>query len=109
MQKREHDRHAIETAVVCSFLTAGSAKSVYKGRIVNFSSDGICVELNGDVKKGSLLMVRTTEGAAPAATLHGEKILPSVRIAVVRWSSDASEYKESRYFTGMQYVVGDYG
>jgi hypothetical protein len=102
MEKRAAIRHQSETLIVCSSLNSSGYCQPLDGKLKNFCTDGLCVELRSYLKPGAVLVVRT-RGSSGSNSAEDE--LRALAIAEVKWSAPIPTGGEGYYATGLRYLV----
>ena len=51
MEKRSSRRHPIHALTACGHFTASTHGKIYDGKMLNYSSNGMCIESNAEFKK----------------------------------------------------------
>ncbi len=95
-------RHCADISVVCRHLTANSP--VLKGKMLDCSCKGTCIELDQKIQEGSIVMI--------AATVRGrEEDLPtlpegfrSFTLAEVQWAKPIEDDGLHIYAIGLRYL-----
>jgi hypothetical protein len=104
MEKRTSKRHTIDTSVVCSYLTAGQRDKTFNGKMRNYCSRGMYAELNGQLQKGLILVIKTRPAPKDSARSVIEEGFRSVSLAQVQWSKPMSHHGDTLYGTGLKYL-----
>ena len=58
MEKRSSRRHPIHALTACGHFTASTHGKIYDGKMLNYSSNGMCIESNAEFKKGAIVMIK---------------------------------------------------
>ena len=104
MEKRTSKRHPIDQSVVCSFLTSGRMDKTYNGKMRNYCSSGMYAELNGQLQKGLILVIKTRPGSRDSLRSRIEEGFRSVSLAQVQWSKPMPYHGHTLYGTGLKYL-----
>jgi hypothetical protein len=102
MEKRAARRHPINTSILCRHLNAAMAGSTFDGIMKNFSIGGIYAELTAGFDLGTFLVIRVTGDSRGYSKDEG---FQSVTVAEVKWSKLIPAEEETRYATGLKYVI----
>ena len=86
MEKRSSRRHPIHALTACGHFTASTNGNIYDGKMLNYSSDGMCIESSAEFKKGAIVMVKVN---ALSNNADYKKIMEGFRtvsLAEIKWS-----------------------
>jgi len=104
MEKRALIRDWTQIPIECMRLTTRSLSEVLQGKMLNCSCEGICIELNQRIHKGSIVMIKATdwiEKGRPPAVPQGFRTLV---IAEVKWSKPLDDGRTCNYEIGLRYL-----
>jgi hypothetical protein len=104
MEKRTSKRHPSDTSVVCSFLTGGRMDKTYDGKMRNYCSSGIYAELNGQLQKGLILLIKTRSMPRDSVRSGTKEGFRSISLAQVQWSKPMTQRGQTMYGTGLKYL-----
>lgn len=104
MEKRRAQRHASDTAVVCSYLTSNGGQCTFHGTMLNYGACGIYAELKNPFRKGTILLVKANCSDTSGLTMPVQEGFRTISLAEVKWSQPMSREGEIRYGTGMKYI-----
>lgn len=102
MEKRQTRRHPINTSIVCRHLNAATAGTSFDGIMKNCSIGGMYAELTAGFDIGTFLVIRVTGKSLGYSKDEG---FQSLAVAEVKWSKLMPAEEETRYATGLKYVV----
>lgn len=104
MEKRSLIRDRTQISVACSSLTAGSPISHCNGIMLNCSWAGTCIEMNQQIRKGSILMIKSAGWVAKEFGTEPPNGFRTVALAEVKWSKPADAENEFNYRIGLKYL-----
>ena len=103
MEKRTCKRYFTETPIVCSHFRSVSIAGNYFGKMLNYCSCGMYVELTHPCKQGAILVVKTQRGSGKHSLSAMEEGFRSVSLAEVRWTKAVNSGGSTLYATGLKY------
>ena len=104
IEKRGSPRHSTAVEMVSRPYTSTGTIRQSNGIIRNFSNGGVYIETPHTYKSGTILVIRATMSApASSACVTGEG-LRTICLAEVKWQTDLSDQKLSRYGIGLRYL-----
>ena len=86
MEKRSIRRHAINASTACGHFTASTQGKIYDGKMLNYSSDGMCIESSAEFKKGAIVMVKVNALSSNADYQKLTEGFRTVSLAEIKWS-----------------------
>ena len=104
MGKRSLIRDRTQIPVACSRLTANGPISHCTGIMLNCSCTGTCIEMNQQVYKGSILMIKAVGWAGRELHKEPPNGFRTVALAEVKWSEPADAENDFNYRIGLRYL-----
>lgn len=104
MEKRSLIRDCTQIRVACSSLVAGSPISPCNGIMLNCSCGGTCIEINQELHKGSILMIKANGWAGEKIPEKPPDGFRTLALAEVKWSKPAEAENVCNYRTGLRYL-----
>jgi hypothetical protein len=104
MEKRTLIRSHTQIPVACSRFAASRPTAASNGILLNCSCAGACIELNQNIKQGSILMVKATATigkGTPPAPPEGFRTLS---LAEVKWLRPQDGRGAFNYVIGLKYL-----
>ena len=102
MEERNLLRGGVQISVACRSLIANSP--VLKGKMLDCSYNGTCIELEQKIQDGSIVMIKATVRNLedhPPALPEGFR---SFSLAEVRWSKPIGDESLHNYAVGLKYL-----
>ncbi len=103
-EKRMSTRNPAEIGIVCQPYSSTRATRHCTGVLRNFSDGGVYVEAPQGYRPGTILLIRTTNTAIPAADHHPNEGLRTICLAEVRWLQDLCDPETTRHGMGLGYL-----
>jgi hypothetical protein len=104
MEKRSLIRDCTQISVACSSLTTDSPISYCNGIMLNCSCEGTCIEINQQIHKGSILMIKSAGWAGEKIPAEPPNGVRTVALTEVKWSQPADAENEFNYRIGLRYL-----
>ena len=104
MEKRNSDRHDTDQSIVCAYFTSHSINDTFNGKMKNYCDRGLYAELQTQLKEGTVLLVRTIEGAPGHSPAKIEEGFRSISIVEVKWSKHLCADGVECYGTGLKHL-----
>ncbi len=86
MEKRSIRRHTINASTACGHFTASINGKIYDGKMLNYSSDGMCIESSAEFKKGAIVMIKVNALSRNADYQKLTEGFRTVSLAEIKWS-----------------------
>ena len=104
MEKRSLIRDRTQISVACSSLTASGLIPQCNGIMLNCSCEGVCIELDQQVHKGSILMIKSAGWVGKEFFAEPPNGFRTVALAEVKWSKPADAENDFNYRIGLKYL-----
>lgn len=85
MEKRSIRRHTINASTACGHFTASINGKIYDGKMLNYSSNGMCIESSAEFKKGSIVMIKVNALSSNADYQKLTEGFRTVSLAEIKW------------------------
>lgn len=104
MEKGSLIRDRTQISVACGRLTADSPISYCNGIMLNCSCEGICIEMNQQIHKGSILMIKSAGWVGKEFFTEPPSGFRTVALAEVKWFKPEDSENHINYRIGLKYL-----
>ena len=91
MEKRSSRRHPKHALTACGHFTASTHGKIYDGKMLNYSSNGMCIESNAEFKKGAIVMIKVNALSSDADYQKLTEGFRTVSLAEIKWSKASQD------------------
>jgi hypothetical protein len=105
MENRASRRYKIDCSIVCSLFSSRNSDESFYGKLKNYCDSGLYAELQVQLKKGTVLLCRTTRISLEPSKAKIEDGFRSMSLAQVKWSKPICVNGTTRFATGLKHLV----
>jgi hypothetical protein len=99
-EKRKEPRHNCEAMIECSYF---NKEKCFDAKLLNFSSSGVYIETDHDLKPGSTILLKMIKFASSRFSSLDHERPRTVTLGEVIWRSDLSKSEKVDYGIGVKY------